>query len=99
LHERIKQPKADSWPNISITLTPLFGLAGFKDGARNKMSSREQVASRLVASRFLDSISESLGIEPNKLASVEGQFLTPNGNLVYPVRHGGRTLYVTIPED
>lgn len=63
------------------------------------MNNREQAASRLVASRLLDNISESLGIEPNKLARVEGEFLTPNGNQVYPVRRGGRTAYVTIRED
>jgi len=57
------------------------------------------VASRLVASRFLDSISESLSIEPNKLARMEGQFIAPNGLHVYPVRHSGKTAYVTIPED
>jgi hypothetical protein len=90
--------------NRDYAQNPFLGLAGFNDAARNKMNSREQVASRLVASRlvasrFLDSISESLSIEPNKLARVEGQFLAPNGLQVYPVRHGGRTAYVTIPED
>lgn len=63
------------------------------------MNSRERVASRLVASRFLDSISGSLGIEPDKLVRVEGQFIAPSGNQVYPVPHGSRTAYVTIPED
>jgi len=48
---------------------------------------------------FLDSISELLSVVPNKLARVEGQFLTRNGSQVYPVRFGGKTVYVTIPED
>lgn len=58
------------------------------------MNSREQVASRL-----LDSISESLNLDLGKLARVAGQFITPNGNQVYPVRINGRTVYVTVPED
>ena len=51
------------------------------------------------ARRLLDSISESLDIDPGKLARVAGQFITPTGNQVYPVRLNGRTAYVTIPED
>jgi hypothetical protein len=51
------------------------------------------------ADRLLDSISESLRIDPDRLARVVGQFITPNGNQVYPVRINGRTVYVTIPED
>ena len=58
------------------------------------MNSRVQVASRL-----LDSISESLSFDPAKLARVTGHFVTPNGNLVYPVQIKGNTVYVTIPED
>jgi hypothetical protein len=52
-----------------------------------------------VASRLLDSISESLNVDPDKLARVAGQFITPNGNQVYPIQMNGRTVYVTIPED
>ena len=51
------------------------------------------------ARRLLESVSESLDIEPGKLARVEGQFITPAGNQVYRVLLGGRTAYVTIPED
>jgi hypothetical protein len=58
------------------------------------MSSPEEAARRL-----LDSISESLDIDPGKLARVAGQFLTPDGNQVYHVWFNGRTVYVTVPED
>jgi hypothetical protein len=58
------------------------------------MSSPEESARRL-----LDSISESLDCDPDKLARVAEQFITPEGNQVYPVRLNGRTAYVTIPED
>ena len=58
------------------------------------MSSPEESARRL-----LDSISESLNVEPDKLARVAGQFITPEGNQVYPVRLNGRTVHVAIPED
>lgn len=58
------------------------------------MNSREQVASRL-----LNSISESLDLEPDKLARVAGQFITRNGNQVYPLQMNGRTVFVAIPED
>jgi len=51
------------------------------------------------ARRLLDGISESLDLDPGKLARVEGQFITPEGNQVYPVRLDGKTAYVTIPED
>jgi len=51
------------------------------------------------ARRLLDSISESLDLDPGKLARVAGQFITPEGNQVYRVRLNGRTVYVTIPED
>ena len=51
------------------------------------------------ARRLLHEMSESLDIDPGKLARVEGQFITPEGNQVYRVRLGGRTAYVTIPED
>jgi hypothetical protein len=51
------------------------------------------------AARLLDNISESLSVDPDKLARVAGQFITPNGSQVYPVRLNGRTAYVTIPED
>jgi len=53
----------------------------------------------VAARRLLEGISESLGPDPGKLARVEGQFITPEGNQVYRVRLGGRTAYVTIPED
>lgn len=59
------------------------------------MNSRKQVA----ASRLLHSISESLDLDPDKLAHVAGQFITPDGNQVYPVRINGRTVFVTIAED
>lgn len=50
--------------------------------------------------RILDGISESLSIDPDKLARVAGQFITPNGNQVYPVQiKNGRTVYVAVPED
>ena len=58
------------------------------------MSSPEEAARRL-----LDSISDSLDLDPGKLARVEGQFITPSGNQVYRVRLNGRTMYVTVPED
>jgi hypothetical protein len=59
------------------------------------MNSRGQVASRL-----LQSISEPLDLDPDKLAHVAGQkFITPHGNQVYPVQMNGRTVFVTIPED
>ena len=58
------------------------------------MESREEAARRL-----LDSVSESLELDPAKLARVAGQFITPEGNQVYRVRLGGRTVYVTVPED
>ncbi len=58
------------------------------------MSTPEEAARRL-----LDSISESAKVEPDKLARVEGQFITPDGCQVYPVRRNGRTVYVTVPED
>jgi hypothetical protein len=61
---------------------------------RNNLNSREQVVSRL-----LDSIGESLYFDPDKLARVAGQFITPNGNQVYPVQINGRKMFVTIPED
>jgi len=51
------------------------------------------------ASRLLDSISEPMNVDPDKLTRVAGQFITPNGSQVYPVRINGRTVYVTIPED
>ena len=51
------------------------------------------------ARRLLESVSESLDIEPANLARVEGQFITPNGNQVYRVGFEGKTEYVTIPED
>jgi hypothetical protein len=51
------------------------------------------------ARRLLDSISESLSVDPDRLARVAGQFITPNGSQVYPVRLNGRTAYVTVPED
>ena len=58
------------------------------------VSSPEEAARHL-----LDGISESLNSDPDKLARVAGQFITPNGNKVYPVQMNGRTVYVTIPED
>ena len=58
------------------------------------MESREEAARRL-----LESVGESLDLDPRKLARVEGQFITPEGSQVYRVRFGGRTEYVTVPED
>jgi hypothetical protein len=58
------------------------------------MSSPEETVRHL-----LDNISESLNFDPDKLGRVAGQFITPNGNQVYPVQINGRTVYVTIPED
>ena len=58
------------------------------------MSSPEEAARRL-----LDGVSESLDLDPGKLARVEGQFITPEGNQVYRVRINGRAAYVTVPED
>jgi hypothetical protein len=78
----------------TATSKPLLGLDGFNGGARSNVNRREQVASR-----FLDGISESLHLDPDKLAHVAGQFITPNGNQVYPAQMNGRTVYVTIPED
>ncbi len=51
------------------------------------------------APRLLHEMSESLDIDPGKLARVEGQFITPAGNQVYRVRLGAKTEFVTIPED
>jgi hypothetical protein len=51
------------------------------------------------ARRLLDSISEPLDCDPDRLARVAGQFITPNGNQVYPVQLNGRPVYVTVPED
>lgn len=51
------------------------------------------------ARRLLEGISESLNPDPGKLARVAGQFITPQGNQVYRIRLGGKTEYVTIPED
>jgi hypothetical protein len=51
------------------------------------------------ADRILDRISESLSIDPEKLARVAGQFITPDGAQVYPAQINGGTVYVTIPED
>ncbi len=58
------------------------------------MSNPEEAARRL-----LDGISESLDCDPSNLARVAGQFITPEGNQVYPVQLNGRTVYVTAPED
>jgi len=58
------------------------------------MSNPEETARRL-----LDSISESLNVDPDNVARVAGQFITPEGNQVYPVRLSGRMVYVTVPED
>ncbi len=58
------------------------------------MESREEAARRL-----LGSVSESLALDSAKVARVAGQYITPEGNQVYRVRLGGRTAYVTIPED
>jgi hypothetical protein len=58
------------------------------------MNSKEESARRL-----LDSISESLDIDPGKLARVAGLLITPEGNQVYRVWLGGGKAYVTIPED
>jgi len=51
------------------------------------------------AASLLENINESLSVDPDKLARVAGQFITPNGSQVYPVRMNGGTVYVTIPED
>jgi hypothetical protein len=58
------------------------------------MKSNEETARRLLHER-----SESLDIDPGKLARVEGQFITPAGSQVYRVRLGGKIAYVTIPEE
>ena len=58
------------------------------------MESNEETARRL-----LESVTESLDIDPGKLARVEGQFITPAGNQVYRVLLGGKIAYVTVPED
>jgi len=51
------------------------------------------------AASLLENINESLSVDPDKLARVAGQFITPNGSQIYPVRMNGGTVYVTIPED
>ncbi|HZP62593.1 MAG TPA: hypothetical protein VFB28_04185 [Terriglobales bacterium] len=51
------------------------------------------------ARRLLHEMSESLDVDPSKLACVAGQFITPAGNQVYRVRLGDKTEFVTIPED
>jgi hypothetical protein len=58
------------------------------------MNSKEESARRLLVD-----VSESLDIDPGKLARVADQFITPEGNQVYRVWLGGRKAYVTIPED
>ncbi len=50
------------------------------------------------ALQLLHSVSESLQVQPCDVAHVEGQYITPNGNLVYPVRFRGRRVFVTVPE-
>jgi hypothetical protein len=55
--------------------------------------------SEQATSRLLDGISESIKVNPDRLARVAGQFITPNGNQVYPVEINGRTVYVAVPED
>lgn len=43
-------------------------------------------------------LGESLDVSADGVVCVAGEFITPNGNQVYPVQfHGGRR-YVTIPE-
>jgi hypothetical protein len=49
--------------------------------------------------RLLDGISESISIEPDTLARVAEQFITPSGHQVYPVWINGRMVYLTVPED
>lgn len=51
------------------------------------------------ARSLLHELSESLDIDPAKLARVQGQFITPAGNQVYRAPLGGKTEFVTIPED
>jgi hypothetical protein len=51
------------------------------------------------ARRLLHGMSESLDLDPGKLARVEGQFITHAGNQVYRVRLRGKTEFVIIPED
>jgi hypothetical protein len=48
---------------------------------------------------LLREMSQSLEIDSSKLARVSGQFITPEGNQVYLVRLGGRSAYVTVPEE
>jgi hypothetical protein len=57
--------------------------------------------SREEAARLLDNISESLSVDvdPDRLARVAGQFITPDGHQVYQFQMNGRTAFVTIPED
>lgn len=43
--------------------------------------------------RLLHDISESLEVDPGKLARVEGQLITPAGNQVYRVRLGSKIAY------
>jgi hypothetical protein len=57
------------------------------------MNSREQVASRI-----LDSISESLSFEPDTLARVEGQFVTLTTAVSFIPFGTAAGWYVTIPE-
>ncbi len=52
-----------------------------------------------LALQLLRSVSESLQVQPCDVAHVEGQYITPHGNLVYPVRFRGRRVFVTVPEN
>jgi hypothetical protein len=49
--------------------------------------------------RFPRKIAGRRVFDPDKLARVAGQFITANGNQVYPVQINGRKVFVTIPED
>jgi hypothetical protein len=55
-----------------------------------------------MAAVFVGLVSESQFYWPESITCVgrgAGQFITPDGNQVYPVRINGRTVYVTIPEE
>jgi len=56
---------------------------------RERWKGNEHVNSEQGASRLLGSISESINFDPDKLAPVAGQFITPNGNQVYPFKTNG----------
>ncbi len=93
-HRRVCSDSSSDAPGNQLLNWSNRNLEGGGNSGVMPMSTPEESARRL-----LDGISESLDLNLNKLARVAGQFITPSGNQVYPVRLDGRTVYVTVPED